>query len=197
MRKCWCARCGRAYALDGDLAGRRIRCGACGYVQEIPEPLDGPAPDADSSTDSILSGPVGAPAEGRPTTRRPWAGLDSRRLRAFTREESRLQGLSVCLLILSAADLLMTFALFRSSPTFYESNPLARWVFLRWDMAGMVFFKFSLIAFAIALGEVIERRRPRWGKAVLVVGCIAACYAFTHGLRLYLGFGGQLAGESD
>jgi hypothetical protein len=98
---------------------------------------------------------------------------------------------------LSAADLFMTFLLLRTSPTFYESNPVAQWVFQRWNIAGMVLFKFSVIGFVIVLGELIERRRPRWGKAVLLVGCVATAYAFAHGLRLYLGFGGGPAFEVE
>ena len=58
----------------------------------------------------------------------------------------------------------------------------------RWNIAGMVVFKFASIGTAIAIGEFVERRRPGWGKFVLLVGCAAAAAAFWHGLRLYLGF---------
>jgi hypothetical protein len=40
-----------------------------------------------------------------------------------------LQGLACGLLALSAADLFMTFALLRTSPAFFESNPVAQWFF--------------------------------------------------------------------
>jgi hypothetical protein len=99
----------------------------------------------------------------------------------------RLQGLSLVLLTLSITDLFVTFALLRISPGFYESNPVALWIFQRWDIAGMTFFKFGAIAVAIALGEVIERHRPGWGKAVLLIGCVATAAVVWHGLRLYLG----------
>jgi hypothetical protein len=55
-------------------------------------------------------------------------------------------------------------------------------------MAGMTIFKFGAIALAIALGEVIERQRPGWGKVVLLVGCAATAAVVWHGLQLYLGF---------
>ncbi len=103
---------------------------------------------------------------------------------------SQLQGLSLCLVALSIADILMTFALLRNDESYYESNPVAGWFFARWNMAGLVAFKFSAIAGAIALGELIERRRGGLGKLVLAVGCAAAAAVVWHSLRLYLGTSG-------
>jgi hypothetical protein len=103
-------------------------------------------------------------------------------------EAGHLQGLSLVLLTLSITDLFVTFALLRTSPRFYESNPVALWIFRRWNFAGMTLFKFGAIALAITLGEVVERRRPGWGKAVLLIGCVATAAVVWHGLRLYLGF---------
>ena len=92
------------------------------------------------------------------------------------------------LLSLSLTDLFVTFTLLRTSPRFYESNPVALWIFQRWNIAGMTIFKLSAIALAIALSELVERRRPGWGKFVLLVGCAATAAVIWHGLRLYLGF---------
>jgi hypothetical protein len=97
-----------------------------------------------------------------------------------------LQGVSVCLIGLSIADLLVTHRLLRSGGLFYESNPVANWVFTRWNIAGMTAFKFAVIGGVIALGEIIERRRPGWGRAVLMIGCVAAGAVVFHGLRLLL-----------
>ncbi len=85
----------------------------------------------------------------------------------------------------------------RTSPRFYESNPVAMWIFRRWNIAGMTIFKFGAIALAITLGELIERRRPGWGKAVLLIGCAAAAAVVWHGLRLYLGFEPMPIAEGD
>jgi len=92
----------------------------------------------------------------------------------------------MALLLVSTVDLLMTYVLLRTSHRFYESNPIAQWVFARWNMAGMVVYKFALVAFIISLGEIIERHRPRWGKGILLLGCLVTAYACSHGLRLYL-----------
>jgi hypothetical protein len=110
---------------------------------------------------------------------------------------SRLQELSLCLIALSAADIFMTFTLLRSSHAYYESNPVAVWFFARWNMAGLVVFKFATIAGAISLGEVIERRRPGWGKLVLIIGSVAAIAVIWHSLRLYLGLPGLLTGGGE
>jgi hypothetical protein len=110
---------------------------------------------------------------------------------------SQLQELSLCLIALSIADIVMTCTLLRTSHTYYESNPLAGWFFARWEMTGMVVFKFAAIACAIVLGEMIERRRPGMGKLVLLIGCAAAAAVVWHSLRLFLGVPGQPMGHSE
>jgi hypothetical protein len=99
----------------------------------------------------------------------------------------RLQVLSLCLIALSTADILLTFTLLARSHAYYESNPVARWFFVHWNMAGLVAFKFTCIAGAIALGEVIERHRPGWGRIVLIIGCVASAAVVWHSMRLVLG----------
>lgn len=90
---------------------------------------------------------------------------------------------------LSAADVFTTYLLLRSGSHFYESNPVAQWFFARWNMAGMVLFKFSVIAVVIAISDFVERRRPGWGRFVLLIGCVGAGYAVFKGLSLYLNHG--------
>lgn len=118
-------------------------------------------------------------------------------LRSVVFAPGLLQGPSCLLVILSAADLFMTYALLRASPTVYESNPLAQWCFARWNMAGMVGYKFGLIAGVIVLAEIIERHRPRWGKSILHLGSAGAAYAFVYGVRVLLGFSGHLPDLSE
>jgi hypothetical protein len=80
---------------------------------------------------------------------------------------------SLVLLLVSLLDLFMTYALLRQGMRFYESNPVARWFFARWNMAGMVGFKFLVIALAIVACEVVERRRPGVGRLILKLGIVA------------------------
>src|SRR5947209_1844878 len=90
------------------------------------------------------------------------------------------------LVFLSAADLFTTYTLLWRGGRFYESNPLAQWFFRQWNIAGMTAYKFALVGLILVLGEVIERHRPGWGRAVVAFGGVAAALAATHGLRLLL-----------
>jgi hypothetical protein len=108
-------------------------------------------------------------------------------------EESQIQGLAVLLIVLSAADLLMTAALLRASPRFFEGNPVAHWFLARWDILGLVMFKFGILGGVTIVSEFIERRRPGWGRFVLLIGCVGAAYAIYTGLKLYLGHMGAMA----
>ncbi len=110
---------------------------------------------------------------------------------AAARESSVLQQESVLLISLSLADLLLTYKLLsQQSAGFFEANPIAHWIFTRWNIAGMTLFKFALIAGVIAIGEVVERHRPGWGRAVLIIGCIAAAFVVVQGAKLYMAHSG-------
>jgi hypothetical protein len=162
------------------IVGHEAPPGEPGAYEVEPAPVEPPAAEA-------------AKPSTRPRREPNWSAL----LRAGAVEHSRVQGLAVCLVALSAADLFMTHTLLRMSPAFFEANPIAQWFFARWNMVGMVAFKFSIIAGVIALAELIERRRPGRGKFVLLIGCLGAVYAVVVGLRLYLGHGAGPAGGGD
>jgi hypothetical protein len=95
---------------------------------------------------------------------------------------------SVVFVLLSACDLFMTYRLLWQHH-FYEANPIARWFFSRWNIAGLTLFKFGLVIFIILLAEIIERFRPRVGRAILLLGCVGAAYAAFLGYRLQLEHG--------
>ena len=78
-------------------------------------------------------------------------------------QQSQVQGMACGLLALSAADLFMTFALLRNRRRVLRSNPLARWFFAHWNIAGMVVFKFSIIGFVIVVSEYLERAQTGLG----------------------------------
>jgi hypothetical protein len=107
-------------------------------------------------------------------------------VRPWALETSRVSGIGSLLVVLSAADLFMTFTLLQTSTRFVEGNPVAQWFLARWNIMGLVFFKFSMIGGVILASEIIERHRPGWGRFVLLVGCIGAAYACFQGLRLYM-----------
>lgn len=118
---------------------------------------------------------------------RPYREVWSRFFHESARREALLATEIVALLALSLADLLITHHLLRTHPKFYESNPIARLVFVRWNIAGMAVFKFALVAFVVTVGEVVERKRPGLGRFVILTGCAASTLVVAHGLRLAFG----------
>ena len=107
----------------------------------------------------------------------------------FLSGPSHLGPLSVLLVVLSLGDLFVTYRLLWQGGRFYEANPVARWVFEQWNIAGMTAYKLGVIGFVILLGETIERKRPGVGKAIMILGCIAATVVMIRGLQLLHGFG--------
>jgi hypothetical protein len=104
-------------------------------------------------------------------------------------EDSRLQSEATLLVLLSACDLFMTYTLLWQGAHFYESNPVAQWFFARWNIAGMTAYKFAMVGLIIVLSETIERHRPGWGRAIVLLGGLAALVATVQGLRLLLQHG--------
>jgi Domain of unknown function (DUF5658) len=198
-----CIQCGKAYSVPGRLGGRKARCPACGRVQRIPtsssldrvrqpEPDEYPlaeVPPASANAHSVT--PVSAAgAEDRVAPTRRSRPIRWRRFfRAGVLESSLLEKEIALLVALSAADLLVTYALLRRGPSFSESNPVAQWFFARWNIAGMTAFKFGTIGLVIVIGEVVERHRRGWGRTLLGVSCLATAVVVWYGLRLLFGYG--------
>jgi Domain of unknown function (DUF5658) len=98
---------------------------------------------------------------------------------------SQVELLALCLIALSLADLLTTYFLLRSYRECYEANPIAQYFFEHWNILGMTLFKFTLVAVVIAVCEIIERRRPCWGKLLMAFACLAAGAVVYQGLSIY------------
>ena len=195
-----CVRCGRVFEIAGELAGRKIRCQSCGQAQRIPifpaTPASEPAAVYLLASESPTVAPAPMPQrddlaqEARLKTvgkhrrthrqRAVWASIGQASLLEFE---------SLGLVALSTADILVTYVLLRRGPAFYESNPVAQWFFVRWNIAGMAVFKFSAMGLVIVIGEIVERHRPGWGRVLLLASCLATAVVVSYGLRLLLGHG--------
>lgn len=175
-----CSWCGLAVVAPGAAVGRG-RCPHCGTVQGVPRPAL--EPYALAAQPPAPARPSPRPAPPKPAAAAFWRGL----FHESARRESVLAAEIVALVALSLADLMTTYHLLRTHPKFYESNPVAQFVFARWNIAGMAVFKLSLVAFVVTVGEVAERKRPGLGKFVLLVGCLATGAVVFHGLRLAFG----------
>ena len=199
-----CVHCGRVFTVAERFSGRKIRCQTCGEIQRIPTfstgPTDGDQPlalDVYSLTPELPAViPAGTPGthnvirDERAATGRGSHGASWRRLvHASIGETSLLELENLGLIALSAADVLITYVLLQRGPAFYESNPVAQWFFLRWNIAGMAVFKFSAMGVVVVIGEIVERHRPGWGRALLLVSCLATAAVVWYGLRLLLGHG--------
>jgi len=185
-----CGRCGARLTAASGEAGKRGRCRHCGMIQIIPESEVGyalaeppPPPEVRTASPS-----ASARRAGRPT----WSDSSvwevvSGWIHASARDRSAIEGESVALILLSLADLMVTYHLLRMGPGFYESNPIAQFFFARWNIAGMAVFKFSVVGFVVVAGEVVERSRPGLGRFVVLVGCIASAAVVCYGLKLAMG----------
>jgi DNA-directed RNA polymerase subunit RPC12/RpoP len=193
-----CARCGRIFEVSERFSGRKIRCQTCGKIQRVPRfptsktgqqaaayPLVPELPEIPRVAKPQTGNLARDPAFSRPGRYRniPWRGL----LRASAAEASVLELEILALIALSTADVLVTYILLRRGPAFYESNPVAHWFFLRWNIAGMAVFKFSAMGLVIVIGEIVERHRRGWGRALLAVSCLATAAVVWYGLRLVFG----------
>lgn len=183
-----CPRCGARLTVPAHQAGKRGRCRHCGAIQVIPESASGYALVETPTPPLAVAAPLPIAPAPRPRTRpRPsiWSTL-SRGVHASARERSALEGESLALILLSLADLMVTYHLLKTGPAFYESNPVAQFFFARWNIAGMAVFKFSVVGFVVVAGEVVERHRPGLGRFVVLLGCLASGAVVCYGLRLAL-----------
>jgi hypothetical protein len=203
--KFWCAQCGRAMSAQADQAQATAKCPGCGSTQKVPVPASsvhaeagnkGQPSDPPASVYQLAAPQLERQAAGSVALELAGPSVRSRRrqkwelIQGSALDPSQLQGPSVILICLSIADVLITYMLLRTSQAYYESNPIAYWFFARWNIRGMIVFKFAAIGLAIASGEIIERQRPGRGRLVLWIGCVAATAVVWHGLRLYMGLPG-------
>lgn len=105
--------------------------------------------------------------------------------RAFVQETSRLRWFILPLIGLSVFDVLITHRLMSLSPHFYESNPVADWLFTHFDFAGMIALKFGGVTLAIIIAEYVEHHRRHLGKVILGIGILATAAVVWYGVHLY------------
>ncbi len=78
--------------------------------------------------------------------------------------------------LLSALDVMFTRVIL--SPTYRgrELNWVANYVLQRWDVTGLVIYKFLLAAFVVVICEYVGRRRHRTGlrlaRWAVLIGCV-------------------------
>ena len=85
-------------------------------------------------------------------------------------------------ILVNALDVFMTYILLNLEG-FRESNALANYFLSRWGIRGMVYFKFSIVAFITVVAQIAARKNIRGGRWLLnfgtfVVSCVViySCY---------------------
>ena len=104
-----------------------------------------------------------------------------------------LASLDIMLTYLILHPLLFSHDGFGAEPRGQEANAVANEVIQRWDVAGMVVFKFALVMVVVFICEIIGRRRDEAGRRIaewaVAITSIPIVVALTQmGLDLYFWF---------
>ncbi len=96
-----------------------------------------------------------------------------------------LEAETVAFLLVSALDVFMTYFLLRQ-PGFTEGNPVAAYFFHRWNIKGMVFYKFFMVAFVTVISQIIARKREDIAARLLQFATVVVGGVVVYSLVLYL-----------
>ncbi len=69
---------------------------------------------------------------------------------------------------------------------FYESNPVARYVFDGWGLPGIVFFKFSMVAVVEVIAQIVAIRNLHLGRRLLEFGTLVVALVVLYSMYLLL-----------
>jgi hypothetical protein len=103
-----------------------------------------------------------------------------------------LQRESALFLIVSVLDVMMTYLMLFDIPEpegrtmFYESNPVARYIFEGWGLRGIVIFKFSSVALVEVIAQIIALRRLELGRRLLEFGTVVVALVVLYSMYLLL-----------
>ncbi len=88
-------------------------------------------------------------------------------------------------LLVSALDVFMTYLLLRRSG-FTEGNPVAAYFYHHWNIKGMVFYKFFMVAFVTVITQIIARKREDIAARLLQFATLIVGGVVVYSLVLYL-----------
>jgi hypothetical protein len=103
-----------------------------------------------------------------------------------------LQRESALFVIVSVLDVMMTYMMLSDVPEpdgqamFYESNPVARYVFYRWNLPGIVIFKFSMVAVVEVIAQIVAIRNLHLGRRLLEFGTLVVALVVLYSMYLLL-----------
>jgi hypothetical protein len=88
--------------------------------------------------------------------------------------------------ILSALDLLLTFALLRADAGAYESNPVAAACLEQHGWSGLALYKVGAVAAFTGAVLLLIRRRPKVGAVMVTLGCLILLSVTSYSHRLLM-----------
>ena len=94
----------------------------------------------------------------------------------------RYQDGYVWFLLFASIDIMLTWYILRKGGT--EVNPLARLVIERWDLAGAIAFKFSLVMFVVVACEIIGRHDDKLGRRLAGVAIAISVFPVVWSMAL-------------
>lgn len=95
-------------------------------------------------------------------------------------------------ILVSALDVFMTYLALRyseegrTSRIIGEGNPIAAYFINRWGIKGMVYFKFTIVAFVVVLAQWIAQRQMSSARRLLNFGTILVACVVIYSLLLLL-----------
>jgi len=93
-------------------------------------------------------------------------------------------------ILVNALDVFVTYILLSQGPEFRESNQIANFFLARFGFAGMIYFKFALVAFVTVLAQIIARTNPKTAKKLLVAGTVVVSAVVIYSSFLWFKFSG-------
>jgi hypothetical protein len=115
----------------------------------------------------------------------PEKSSSRRKKSSFFRGHLPFEHETALFLLVSVFDVLMTYLMLRSG-RFYEANPVARFFINHWGPQGMVYFKFSVVAFICVLTQIIATRKPLLAERVLQFATVIVSCVVVYSLVLFV-----------
>lgn len=96
----------------------------------------------------------------------------------------------VLFIFVNALDVFMTYWMLASGNFghghFVEANPIANWFLSGWGPKGIIYFKFSMVAFVCVIAHIVGQYRPELAARMLKLGSLIVAAVVVYSLMLYL-----------
>ncbi len=88
-------------------------------------------------------------------------------------------------ILANVMDVIVTWRLLSAGP-FMEANPVARYFLNHWGVAGMNYFKFTVVAVVAVIAQVVYTRRPVVARWLLIGATCVVSAVVLYGVSLFL-----------